>query len=182
MSIIKKVIESSPNTSCELDPVLMITWLLKPCLHELLPILTKIVNILLETDHAAFKSTYAWTLLKNPNLDQNTLNNYRPVPNLPFVSRILEDHRESNDHHEEYKAVYRKFHFTETAQVQNDILLPLDQNKVTILRWTFLLRSTPMTIDSVKKICHKNVNHSKVLLSNCYQNVSIVVKAYDHEI
>ena len=39
MSEIKKVIESSPNKSCELDPIP--TWLLKSCLHKLLPILTK---------------------------------------------------------------------------------------------------------------------------------------------
>ena len=47
MSEIKKVIESSPTKSCELDPIP--TWLLKSCLHELLQILTKIVNTSLET-------------------------------------------------------------------------------------------------------------------------------------
>ena len=32
---IQKIIKKSPNKSCELDPVP--TWLLKLCLHELLP-------------------------------------------------------------------------------------------------------------------------------------------------
>ena len=143
MSEIKKVIESSPNKSCELDPIP--TWLLKSCLHELLPILTKIVNTSIETAHvpAAFKSAHVKPLLKKPDLDQNILKNYRPVSNLPFVSKILEkvvssrmeDHLASNNLHEEHQSAYRKFHSTETAllKIQNDILQSLDQNNVTIL-------------------------------------------------
>jgi hypothetical protein len=44
---VKRIIEHSPNKSCELDP--MPTWLLKLCLQELLPILTSIINLSLKT-------------------------------------------------------------------------------------------------------------------------------------
>ena len=40
---IQKVIKSSPDKSCELDPIP--TWLLKSCLPELLPLVTKIIII-----------------------------------------------------------------------------------------------------------------------------------------
>ena len=86
---IKKLVSRSSNKSCELDPIP--TWLLKLCLPELLPILTKIVNTSLETSHIpeSFNSSHVRPLLKKENLDANTLKNYRPVSNLPFVSKVL---------------------------------------------------------------------------------------------
>ena len=87
---IQKVIKSSPYKSCELDPIP--TWLMKSCLPELLPFLTKIINFSLETGYipASYKSSLIRPLLKKPGLDQNMLKNYRPVSNLPFVSKVLE--------------------------------------------------------------------------------------------
>ena len=140
---IKKVIKSSPDKSCELDPIP--TWLLKSCLPELLPFLTKIINFSLETGYvpASYKSSLIRPLLKKPGLDQNMLKNYRPVSNLPFVSKVLEkvvssrieEHLISNNLHEQHQSAYRKFHSTETAllKVQNDILQSLDKNNVTVL-------------------------------------------------
>ena len=140
---IQKVIKSSPDKSCELDPIP--TWLLKSCLPELRPLVTKIINISLKTGYipASYKSSLIRPLLKKQGLDQNTLKNYRPVSNLPFVSKILEKvvstriekHLISNNLHEQHQSAYRKFHFTETAllKVQNDILQSLDQNNVTVL-------------------------------------------------
>ena len=140
---IKKLVIHSPNKSCELDPIP--TWLLKLCLPELLPTLTKIVNTSMETSHVpkSFKSSHVRPLLKKENLDANTLKNYRPVSNLPFVSKILEkvvssrieEHLTLNNLHEEHQSAYRKFHSTETAliKVQNDILQSLDQNEIAVL-------------------------------------------------
>ena len=61
---IQKIVKNSPDKSCELDPVP--TWLLKLCLHELLPLLTKIINFSLETGcvPASFKSSLIRPLLK----------------------------------------------------------------------------------------------------------------------
>ena len=44
------IINKSPNTSCELDPVPI--WLLKQCLDELLPLVTNIINSSMETSYA----------------------------------------------------------------------------------------------------------------------------------
>ena len=81
--------------------------------------------------------------MKKPDLDSNELKNYRPVSNLPFVSKVLEKvvdkrleaHLTSNNLHEKHQSAYRKFHSTETAllKVQNDILQSLDQGNVTVL-------------------------------------------------
>ena len=72
----KKVVTHSTNKSCELDPIP--TWLLKLCLQELLPILTKFVNTSLETSHVpkSFKNSHVRPLLKKENLDASTLKNY----------------------------------------------------------------------------------------------------------
>ena len=81
--------------------------------------------------------------MKKENLDANTLKNYRPISNLPFVSKILEkvessrieEHLTVNNLHEEHQSTCRKFHSTETAliKVQNDILQSLDQNEIAVL-------------------------------------------------
>jgi len=90
-----------------------------------------------------FKSARIRPLLKKPGLDQNLLKNYRPVSNLPFISKILEkvvdmrleQHLTTNNLHEDHQSAYRKFHSIETAllKVQNDVLQSLDQNNVTIM-------------------------------------------------
>jgi len=69
---------------------------------------------------------------KNPGFYQNELKNYRPVSNLPFISKVLEKgvdaqletHFALNNLHEPNQSAYRKFHSTETAlvKVQNDIM------------------------------------------------------------
>ena len=140
---VKKIISKSPSKSCELDP--LPTWLFKECIEELLPSLTQILNNSLKNAYVpkSFKSSLIRPLIKKPDLDANVLKNYRPVSNLPYISKILEkvvdarleSHLSSNSLHEVHQSAYRKFHSTETAllKVQNDILNSLDQNDVTIL-------------------------------------------------
>ncbi len=140
---LKKLILKSQSKSCELDP--LPTWLLKECLDELLPTLTAIINKSLKEAHVpkSFKSSLIRPLIKKPSLDPNILKNYRPVSNLPFLSKILEkivdsrleNHLTMHRLHEEHHSAYRKFHSTETAllKVQNDILSSLDQNDITML-------------------------------------------------
>ena len=47
IEVVRKLISSYSNKSCELDPVS--TWLPKKCLHELLPLLTALINKSLST-------------------------------------------------------------------------------------------------------------------------------------
>ena len=140
---IKKIIQESPCKSCELDPIP--TWLLKACIDELLPALTNIINSSLDQAYvpSEFKRSHIRPLLKKPDLDQDELKNYRPVSNLPFVSKVLEkvvdkrieSHLTSQNLHEQHKSAYRKHQSNETThlKVQNDILQSLDRNEVTIL-------------------------------------------------
>ena len=69
--------------------------------------------------------------------------NFRPVSNLPFISKILEkvvhtrlhDYLNTNNLQEVYQSVYRKGHSTETAliRVHNDILMALSARKACLL-------------------------------------------------
>ena len=129
---IEKIIKSAPNKSCELDP--LPTWLLKLCLDELLPIVTKIINTSLESSTVpkSFKSAHVRPCIKKPSLNPNELNNYRPVSNLPFISKILEkvvDVRLKqllvrNNLHGVHQSAYRQFHSMETAKRHTQILRP----------------------------------------------------------
>ena len=71
------------------------------------------------------------------------MNNYRPVSNLTFVSKLLErmvakqlhDHLSQHQLYEKHQSAYRKRHSTETALTrdQNDILRAMDDSKATVL-------------------------------------------------
>ena len=63
---VRKIIQKSPNKSCELDP--LPTWLLKECLNDLLPLITNIINASMESGYVPkeFKSARIMPLLKKP--------------------------------------------------------------------------------------------------------------------
>ena len=50
------------------------------------------INASLTSSHvpADFKHAIVKPLLKKPTLDKDILNNYRPVSNLPFMSKLVE--------------------------------------------------------------------------------------------
>lgn len=76
---INQLISSSSNASCDLDPIP--TNLLQKCSHEILPCVTKIVNLSLQTATVPsnMKQSIIKPLIKKTGLDQNNLKNYRPV-------------------------------------------------------------------------------------------------------
>ena len=84
------LIAGLPPKSCSLDP--MPTSLTKQCLSDLVPLIAAIVNSSLSTGIVPpqFKRAVVRPLLKKSGLDCNVLNNFRPVSNLPFVSKVLE--------------------------------------------------------------------------------------------
>ena len=79
---------------------------------------------------------------KKPNLDFNVLKNFKPVSNLPFLSKNLEKvvlkrlsaHLFINDLNEIHQSAYKKYHSTETAllKVFNDLSCDLDNRNVTL--------------------------------------------------
>ena len=87
---IEKIIIESSTKHCDLDP--LPTSLLKNCLPDLLPCITHIINDSLISGDVpvCYKDALVKPLLKKPGLDFNILKNFRPVSNLPFLSKILE--------------------------------------------------------------------------------------------
>ena len=114
------------------------------CLPYLLPAITDIVNASLRTGSfpTAFKTAIVRPVLKKNNLDSNDLENYRPVSNLPFISKLLEktvlqqlnNHLSNNNLHP-FQSAYRSNHSTETVLLHtvNDSLLASDSGKVSLL-------------------------------------------------
>ena len=139
---VHKLINSSTNKSCTLDP--MPTSLVIDCIYVLLPIITKMINLSLEsglfTDD--WKCALVPPLLKKPGLDL-LFKNYRPVSNLQYVSKLTErmvfeqihTHMMTHSLYPEFQSAYRKNHSTETAlvRVTNDILMKMNIQEVTLL-------------------------------------------------
>jgi exonuclease III len=140
---VKKIVMDSKTTSCSLDPIP--TSFLKVLLHVILPILTQIVNMsfdqcLMPPD---LKQALIIPLLKKTGLDPEILKHFRPVSNLPYLSKLIErvsakrllDHISINNLHEKFQSAYKQFHSTETAllRVHSDILTALDNKKCVLL-------------------------------------------------
>ncbi len=138
-----KIITSSASKSCILDPIP--TYLLKECIDVLLPTITHIINLSLQSAAVpgCFKTAAVTPLLKKATLDHNCLKNFRPVSNLPFISKILEKVvlKQINSHKilynlsEKFQSAYRTDHSTETAllRIQNDLLQSMDKGKCCFL-------------------------------------------------
>ena len=135
----KKMLEliSSKVKSCDLDPVP--APVLKPCLSLLTSI--EIVNRSLTTGYMpeCLKTAQIRPLLKKSNLDPENFKNFRPVSNLPFISKVIKkavclqlvNYIETNDLAETFQSAYKSLHSMETAllRVHDDILRAIDNNR-----------------------------------------------------
>jgi exonuclease III len=139
---VKGMVFKSPNKFCDLDP--MPTWMIRDCIEEVLPLLTKIINLSLRLGEMPddLKLAIIKPLLKKLGLDL-VKQNYRPVSNLAFLGKLIErivalqivDHLQANNLMDMFQSAYRKYHSTETAllRVQNDILMHLDKADTVML-------------------------------------------------
>ena len=140
---ILKILKSSPTKSCELDPIP--SPLVKECaVIPIIPI-TNIINLSLREGSFpnCFKFAYVNPLLKKPSLDRSLLKNYRPVPNLSFISKLIEKavanqlnsyiNKEGLSNFNQ--SANKRFHSAETAllQIQNDIAASMDSGKAVAL-------------------------------------------------
>ena len=135
---VRKLIKPSPNKQCSSDPIP--TWLLDECLDPLIPVLTLLVNKSFQIGY--FPEEWKNALIK-PLLKKLVFQSFRPVSNLPVISKLSEKAsvNQLGDHMNQVRplplgqSAYRPFHSTETAllKVQYDILLNMDDQKITLL-------------------------------------------------
>lgn len=140
---VRQIIAKSSSATCNQDPIP--TNLLKQNVDAVIPIITKIINKSLEDGifPTKLKHAYISPLLKKANLDKDVLKNYRPVSNLAYISKIIEQvvckrlksHLDSNKLWCKLQSAYRAFHSTETAllRVENDILCSIENKKMVAL-------------------------------------------------
>ena len=129
-----------PTKSCELDVIS--TKLLKQVLHSCIPAIMKIINLLLDKGdfRSQWKTAVVCPLIKSLSKGTNT-DNYRPVSNLPFMSKVAEkctlqhlnDHCDTYDLLPEYQSAYRKNFSCETCllKLTNDTLWEMENRKIT---------------------------------------------------
>ena len=139
---IVKTIRSMPSKSCEND--IIPTKLLKEILPTIAGTLTSIINLSLTEGvfPNEWKSAIVRPLLKKQGLE-HTVKNYRPVSNLPFMSKVVEkcmlnqfnDHCQDNHLLPDYQSAYRKNFSCETALVKlhDDILWSMEKQHVTAI-------------------------------------------------
>ena len=120
-----------PTKSYKLDVIS--TGLLKQVLHSCIPAIMKIINLSLDKGDfsAQWKSAVVCLLIKS--LSKGTINNnYRPISNLPFISKVEEictlqqfsDHCNTHNLLPEYQLAYRQNFSCETSllKLTNDAL------------------------------------------------------------
>ena len=140
---IVRLVNKCLSKCCALDP--WPTTLLKTNIDSIAPLLADIVNVSLEsaTVPAKMKHALVTPLLKKTGLGANDINNYRPISNLSFVSKLLERHVaadlrryiDENKLLDQFQSAYRSHHSTETAlvRIHDDIMQALGRRKGVIL-------------------------------------------------
>ena len=138
-----RILRNSSDKTCCLDAIP--TNLIKKYASLHIPYLVAIVNNSFKEGlfPSALRTAVVRPLLKKDNLDRNTMNNYRPISNIPFISKLMEkvavsrvvEHLSNNNLMEEYQSAYRADHSTETAllKVHHDISSALDESHAVAL-------------------------------------------------
>ena len=101
------------------------------------------INQLTSTVPSDFKTAVVRPLLKKPSLDPNELKDYRPISNLPFLSKLLEKlvleqftlHLSTHHLLSINQSTHWSGHIAETVllRILNDILTVLGDDKISIL-------------------------------------------------
>jgi len=140
---VNKHIQQVPDKQSWLDP--MSTWLLKGCSDLLSPFVTSLINASLSSGRflTAFKRAVITPLHKQPGMDINAPQNYRPISNLSVLSKLtervvstqLQTYGDMHDLLPHHQSAYRPGHSTETAlvKVYSDLVQGRDSGNVAVL-------------------------------------------------
>lgn len=100
-------------------------------------------SLLSGTVPIALKTAVITLILKKPGTDSKNFDNFHPISNLPFLSKILEkivafqllDHLSCNSLYEQFQSGFCSHHSVETAllKISNDLLLAADSGLLSIL-------------------------------------------------
>ena len=143
VSDVQSAIMSAPSKSCTLDP--LPTDILKKFLPELLPFVTDLCNASLLQGYLPLSQRHAIIRprLKKVGSDPSLVQNYRPVSNLTFMSKIVERlvcHQlvaffERLRLLPSLQSAYRSKHSTETAvmKIISEVLRAADRGEVSLL-------------------------------------------------
>lgn len=138
-----KTLKGMSKKFCSLDPIPV--WLLLSCFEELKTCLMFIVNNSLTVGvfPSLYKKAAVKPTLKNHSGDKDLLKEYRPVSNLPFMSKVLERVAlnqfnvwlEEQMLHCTAQSGYRPKHSCETLMVRmfDDILSDMELKKTVVL-------------------------------------------------
>ena len=165
--MLRSVLSDLNTKECEADPIPV--KLLLQCIDEVKTILLFIINQSLQAGifPSAAKSAIVRPAVKDYKSDLNSYKNYRPISNLPFLSKILEkcvqqqltDHLEVNNLHAEKQSGYRINRSCETATlaVYNDLLCISDaRTKVIMLMLDLSAAFDTVCHETLLKKLHKN--------------------------
>jgi hypothetical protein len=85
---VKTLLASNCKTSiCDILPTSMLSY----CIDDITPFLTRLVNVSLLTGNIDnLKDAHVRPILKNTNADPDLYQSYRPISNLPFISKLIE--------------------------------------------------------------------------------------------
>jgi hypothetical protein len=139
---IEKLLSITVAKSCSLDPIK--TGILKKCKETIISPLTHVINGSIKDGlPMALKHALITPVLKSQKMDASNVASYRPISNLPFVAKLTEKvivqqltcYLERIHAFDIAQSAYRQFHSTETLllKLKNDILLAIDDRKVTAL-------------------------------------------------
>ena len=129
-----RTIRAMSNATCSLDP--MPTPFVKQHLSVLAPLITRLVNASIGQGVVPknLKSAVIEPGLQKPGLKTGEPSSYRPISNLPFISKVVERivasriaaHMDAHGLHDPRQSAYKPGHSTETAllKVKSDIGYP----------------------------------------------------------
>ena len=141
---IKSIVYRVKLTYCDNDPIPMSDIIGKGNFSEFLDVFWRIVSLSIE--HSAVPESEKSAIIKpvvKGSLDGQNLSSYRPVSNLTFLSKVIEnvildqllEHLEKTHVLPDNQSAYRQLYSTETAlcSVVNDLIILMDEGKCGVL-------------------------------------------------